>query len=266
MSAKSSNNVSHHFKHIAAKVVQPKEKKPINYRMILALPAWVTLAYLISNLLVAGGFLVLDWLNVSLSDYLRPAVMQTGIATVVYLLTIAIVIAGPYYIIKSRTDWTTLGLTRLPSWTDIGLAPAAFAVYALISGVVLALMVSWFPALPLNQTQDVGFQALGSQLDNMLAFVTLVVLAPIAEEVLFRGYLYGKLKGYVSGFIAALVTSLLFAIAHFQLNVAIDVFILSLMLCGLRSLTGSIWAGVLLHMLKNMIAYYILFVSPLLGG
>lgn len=266
MSASSSNKIGHHFKHIAAKVVKPKEKKPVNYRMILALPAWVTLAYLISNLLVAGGFLVLDWFNISLSDHLRPAVMQTGIATVVYVLTIAIAIVGPYYALKSRTGLTTLGMTRLPSWTDIGLAPATFAIYALVSGTVLALLVSWFPGLPLDQTQDVGFQALGSQMDNMLAFVTLVILAPIAEEVLFRGYLYGKLKGYASGVIAALVTSLLFALAHFQLNVAIDVFILSLMLCGLRSLTGSIWAGVLLHMLKNMVAYYILFVSPLLGG
>lgn len=266
MSASSSNKGGHPLKHIVARVAKPNEKKPINYRMALALPAWVTVAYLVSNVLLAGVFLVLGWFDISLSDYLRPAVMQTSIATAVYVLTIAIVIMGPYYVLKSRTDLTTLGLTRLPSWTDIGLAPAAFVIYALISGVLLSVLTSLFPALPLDQTQDVGFQALGSQIDNMLAFVTLVILAPLAEEVLFRGYLYGKLRIYVSGIVAALVTSLLFALAHFQLNVAIDVFILSLVLCGLRSLTGSIWAGVLLHMLKNMIAYYILFVSPLLGG
>ena len=96
--------------------------------------------------------------------------------------------------------------------------------------------------------------------------MTLVIVAPIAEEVLFRGYLYGKLKGYVPAIWAALATSLLFGIAHFQWTVGIDVFILSMFLCGLRSLTGSIWAGILVHILKNALAYYILFINPLLGG
>lgn len=254
---------------------KPGGKKPINYRMLLALPAWVTLAYLISNLLVVGGVWILSLFDISLDEILRPAIVQTGVATIVYALTIAIVIAGPYYVFKSRTNLVDLGMTRLPSWTDIGLAPVSFFIYALISGYVLAFLTGLFPVLDSEHAQNIGFQALGSQLDNMLAFLTLVVLAPIAEEVLFRGYLYGKLKRYASGLIAAVVTSVLFAIAHMQFNVpieqaqltvAIDVFILSLLLCGLRSLTGSIWAGVLLHMLKNMVAYYILFVSPLLGG
>jgi membrane protease YdiL (CAAX protease family) len=100
----------------------------------------------------------------------------------------------------------------------------------------------------------------------MLAFVTLVVLAPIAEETLFRGYLYGKLKGHVPAIIAAIATSLLFGVAHMQWNVGIDVFILSLVLCGLRSLTGSIWSGILVHMIKNAIAFYFLFINPILGG
>jgi membrane protease YdiL (CAAX protease family) len=78
--------------------------------------------------------------------------------------------------------------------------------------------------------------------------------------------LYGKLKNRVPAVVAAIVTSLLFGLAHFQWNVAIDVFILSLILCALRSLTGSIWAGVLVHVIKNSLAYYLLFVAPLIGG
>ena len=37
-------------------------------------------------------------------------------------------------------------------------------------------------------------------------------------------------------------------------------FALSIVLCGLREITGTIHAGILLHMLKNGIAFYLLFV------
>jgi membrane protease YdiL (CAAX protease family) len=172
------------------------------------------------------------------------------------------------YIIRRKltTHFKTVGLGRLISWTDIGLAPVTFFVYTLITTVVLATITTTFPGFPSDQVQLTGFNAFGSRTDNMLAFLTLVILAPLAEETLFRGYLYGKLKGYVPAIVAALATSLLFGIAHMQWNVGIDVFILSLFLCGLRSLTGSIWAGVLVHMIKNGIAYYIIFIYPLVGG
>lgn len=185
---------------------------------------------------------------------------------IVYALTIGIVIGVPYLWKHYTVSLQTLGLSRLPSWTDIGLAPLTYVVYVVVLATTLALLTSWLPSFPIDEVQDIGFQTFGSRSDNILAFMVLVVLAPIAEETLFRGYLYGKLKTYVPVVWAAVVTSLLFALVHFQWNVGIDVFILSLFLCGLRSLTGSIWAGVLVHMIKNGVAYYILFVTPLIGG
>jgi membrane protease YdiL (CAAX protease family) len=53
--------------------------------------------------------------------------------------------------------------------------------------------------------------------------------------------------------------SALFGLAHMQWNVAIDVFVLSMVACYLRELTGSIWAGIILHCLKNLIAFIALF-------
>jgi hypothetical protein len=97
-----------------------------------------------------------------------------------------------------------------------------------------------------------------------------VIIAPIAEEVLFRGYLLGKLKKSVPIWLAILITSLLFGAFHlvnsgnYSWNLAIDTFALSIVLCSLRVLTGSIWASILLHMVKNGIAFYLFFISPLL--
>lgn len=234
--------------------------------MLLILPLWVLASFMFSTFAVTALLAILDWMNASPADFVRPAVLQTILAMIVYALTIGIVLGVPYLWKRQAVSLKTLGLNKLPSWTDIGLAPLTYVVYVVVLASVLAMITSWLPGFPLDQVQDVGFQTFGSRTDNILAFLTLVVLSPIAEETLFRGYLYGKLKAYVPVLVAAVATSLLFALVHFQLNVGIDVFILSMFLCGLRSLTGSIWAGVLVHMIKNGVAYYILFVSPLIGG
>lgn len=244
-----------------------REKRTYRWRMAILLPAWVTVAYVASNLIVVALLWVLDMLHIPADTFLRPAILQTAIATVIYILTIAIVVLVPYAVRRLQVpSFETLGLTRLISWADIGLAPVVFVFYTVVSSILLALIVSVLPSFPADQVQDVGFQAFGSRADNLLAFATLVVLAPIAEETLFRGYLYGRLGKYVPGVVAALITSLLFGLAHMQWNVSIDVFVLSMFLCGLRSLTGSIWAGVLVHMIKNGIAFYILFIAPMIGG
>jgi membrane protease YdiL (CAAX protease family) len=47
-----------------------------------------------------------------------------------------------------------------------------------------------------------------------------------------------------------------------QWAVALDTMVLSLMLCTLREYTGAIWAGVLVHAIKNGLAFYLLFINP----
>ena len=102
----------------------------------------------------------------------------------------------------------------------------------------------------------------------MLAFITLVVIAPIAEELVFRGYLYGRMREKFSqvttqltaAIIASLLVSILFGIVHLQWNVGVNVFALSLVACAMREFTGTIYAGILLHMIKNGLAFYFLFV------
>lgn len=268
MSENSSNN-HRQLGRIAKNATHAEKAKPkrqYRWSALLGLPLWVLVAFVASQLIVVLILQILEWVNLPLDSFVSDAVARTVIAVLVYSLTLAIVTGVPYWLWRRPTTLETLGLTRLVNWTDIALAPVAFIVYGLLTTVVLSIITSTIMGFPADQVQDTGFSAFGSRLDNLLAFATLVVLAPIAEEVVFRGYLYGKLKVYVPAVFAAFATSLLFGIIHLQWNVGVDVFVLSLVLCGLRSLTGSIWAGILVHMIKNATAYYILFINPLLGG
>ena len=88
-----------------------------------------------------------------------------------------------------------------------------------------------------------------------------MVVAPISEELLFRGFLYGKLKSRkLKPLFSAIVTSLLFGLVHGQLNVGIDTFILSMMMIYLLEKRQSLWVTIMLHMIKNGVAFLALFV------
>jgi len=242
------------------------EKPQYQWHYLVVLPAWVLFSFMASILLTSGILWVLDFINLSFEYWFKPSVYQAIISSFIFILSITITIGVPYWLKRQKTTLDDLGLAKLMTWTDIGLAPVTFIAYLLTVATVMGVVVTVFPDFPINEVQDTGFSPFGSRLDSMMAFLTLVVVAPVAEEVLFRGYLYGKLKRYVPVVWAAVATSALFALVHFQWNVALDVFVLSLFLCGLRSLTGSIWASILLHMTKNGVAYFISMSPFILGG
>jgi len=140
------------------------------------------------------------------------------------------------------------------------LSVAGFVAYLLLSMLLMSLFsgFSWFDA---GQEQDVsGFTGATSTVQLILAGVALIVVAPYFEEAIFRGWLYGNLrKMKVNGILAALVVSIAFGFLHGQLNVAVDTFALSLVACFLFEQTGSIRPAVILHAIKNAIAFYLLF-------
>src|SRR5690606_8459309 len=101
-------------------------------------------------------------------------------------------VIGLPWLVKKSTTKEQLGLNRLVSWLDILITPAGAIVYLLLSVILLNVASNVLPWFDINQAQDIGFEGLVFRYEYVLAFVTLVVLAPIAEEILFRGYLYGK--------------------------------------------------------------------------
>lgn len=235
--------------------------KPVRrWWMAVALPAWVFSGFLVAQLLVSGLLWLLEILHIPLSA-INENVLVTTAAALIYLVTLGLVIGLPW-LKKHRISLQDLGLHRFPSWTDIWMAPAGLIVYLVISAGLIYLATLLLPWFDVGQAQNTGFGQLNQRYEYILAFFTLVVIAPVAEEVLFRGYLFGKLKKFIPIWIAILITSLLFGFVHGTWNVAIDTFSLSAVLCLLRLSTGSLWAPILLHMAKNGIAFYILFINP----
>lgn len=240
------------------------------YLWLAVLPLWTYGAFMLAHVLVLAVQHLLLAVGVPLQS-MNQVIYATIVAAVAYVVALVIVIGVPLYAWKRTTTAKDLGAHDWPSWMDIALSVPAFVVYIICSGVFMALLASVFPGINVEQAQELPFSQsmLGAQWQYLLAFVTMVVLAPLAEELLFRGYLYGKLRKTAPVWLSVLVASVAFGLAHLwvgngplQWAVAIDTFVLSLMLCALREYTGAVWAGVLLHAIKNGLAFYLLFVNP----
>ena len=238
--------------------MRPKKPRMKNLRQQI-LPA-LTLTVWVGISVVAGQLIVgvpLVWL---LGEEINNPVWMTVYTALAYLVGLLICILIPAKLFKQlKTSREELGLLGFPTWTDIGLAPIGFIVY-LIGAAIITAAFSIFPWFIVDQAQDTGFNNLFSAPDRIVAFISLAIIAPIAEEIIFRGWLYGKLRAKLSMPIAMLLVSVLFGILHGQWNVGVNVFAMSLVLCGLREITGTIWSGILLHIIKNAIAFYLLYV------
>lgn len=156
-----------------------------------------------------------------------------------------------------------IGLGRRPKSDDIVKAAIGYAIFLAVSFLLTLLMNSLLSGVNIDQNQNLGFSQLHGAGDGLLAFIALVILPPLGEEPLVRGYLYSGLRKHWRVISSVLATSIFFGLAHLEIGnggplvwgAAIDTFFLSVILCFLREKTGALYAGILVHMLNNVLAF-----------
>lgn len=224
--------------------------------------------FLISQLV--GGLLILmvpsilGWDKIRSDLWLDTVGVKFGLIIIIELLVMLML----HYLLKrKKRNLKYLGL-KMPKPTDFVYALLGLGVYFLCFIVVSAVVRAIFPSINFEQEQQLGFDTAEQGLSLVLIFFSLVVAAPFVEEVLARGFLYTGLKNGFPKWLAVIVTSLMFASAHLQFGsgnqllwvAAIDTFILSLTLIYLREKTEGLGSPIMLHMMKNSIAFVLLFV------
>ncbi|MBQ9684421.1 CPBP family intramembrane metalloprotease [Candidatus Saccharibacteria bacterium] len=237
-----------------------KYKKRLTIFWALAITVWVGVAFFAAQIIVftiAG--LCIKWAGWVVNENMA----QTICMVISYALALLILAAVAKKFFGVRISRDGLGLRGLPTWTDILLSPVGYIVSLLGAVAVMFVMQLFLPAIDWTQAQDVGFNNVVSSADRMVTFVALVILAPLMEELIFRGYLYGRLRGKMSALPAIILVSVLFGIMHGQWNVGIVVGVMSVILCIAREMTGTIYAGILMHMIRNGVAFYMLYINPM---
>jgi len=153
---------------------------------------------------------------------------------------------------RGRVAASDFGLRPAPIWRSIGLLVAVWIGF-------LVLSAAWAAALALDQQQDLP-EELGADgpLLNVLAVVVLVtVVAPLGEELFFRGFFFGALRNWRGPWLGALITGIVFGAIHLGSSPAgyvVPLMILGAGLCLLYEWTGSLYPAIALHALNNAIA------------
>lgn len=205
----------------------------------------------------------LGWSNSQITTWFNDTIY----AQFYYVLIVDAMLFGTVWLLLklSGNTFRSIGLVK-PVFADIVRAFVSYGVYFVLL-IIAMVLIETYTSINTSQEQKTGFADVSAELDYLAAFVSLVVLPPIVEELLFRGFLYSSLRRKMHFFLATLVTSVAFGAAHLQFGsgepllwvVAIDTFILSVVMCYLREKTSSVWSAIFLHAIKNSIAYLVLF-------
>lgn len=148
---------------------------------------------------------------------------------------------------------------------DIGLRPGTWLRYSII-GVPLVLSTNIVVALlfllaGVQHNQSASFPLTANDIIGQWVFLVAAgFVAPLGEEIVFRGYILGKLRQWLPTTGAIGVSALLFAGAHAYaastgaIVIVVGTFALGVVLGWLRTTSQSLWPAVLAHMVNNGLA------------
>lgn len=203
------------------------------------------LAIAILSLLVLQALVVLiagtEGLDSSIGQQLALSIALVGVA------------AGFAYAGRDRLPIAAqLGLRRF-GWKGLGLALLGLLIYF---GVAIL-----FANLIAEPDQEDLARDLGSDqgvAGTIVAGVSIIGVAPLVEELFFRGFVYGGLRQSIPSWAALLLSGLLFGSLHLAAgNIAVGIVlsILGVILAALYEYTGSLGPPILVHMVNNAFAF-----------
>ena len=124
-------------------------------------------------------------------------------------------------------------------------------VMVLLTGVVIEPVLELFPDAFLKMIDKMG-------MNGGWSILMLVVLAPVMEEVLFRGILLESVRSKHSAGRAIVVSALMFGVIHLIPQQVVNAFVIGLILGYIYVRTESLWPVIVIHALNNAMAYVIM--------
>ena len=171
------------------------------------------------------------------------------------LLGVPVAIASQWKAAQLRVAWERLGLRRF-ALSGLGWMLLALFVYYLFAGL--------FSSLVLEPQQEDISNELGVGDESLFIAVTAVVLiaglAPISEELFFRGFVFSGLRSRMSLWPAAVISGLVFGLVHAPTGITtvVPLAVLGAVLAWLYDRTGSLWPPVIAHAFNNALALAII--------
>ena len=220
-------------------------------------PRWPALFALWAFLVGITGTMLLVGLGAAIigadgeSDSPGFVVLATLVQAVVLVGT-AVLFAS---FVSKPKPWH-FGLRRTPFWLGLG-----WAVAGIVAFYVIAALYSVIVPVDVEQgvTDDLGADE--GTFGLIVAGLMVMIVAPVAEELFFRGFFYKALRSRFTMVGAAVLDGLLFGAIHYNFEGADALLLLpplallGFLFCVVYEKTGSLFPVIGMHAFNNSVAY-----------
>jgi membrane protease YdiL (CAAX protease family) len=210
---------------------------------------WVGLA-LITGIFSLFGFSQILAGKDAVLEKITPMLVITNIIIVAFLVTMVL---GMVAWRVRPVQW--LGLRWKQWYWALLIGPSA----VILMWTVLGLLnwcgyIAWMENLIGESSVQDAVKMLREGNDGLtvgLMALSAVLVAPLAEEVIFRGYIYPVAKKFSNVRIGMLFSALIFSLGHGNIPLLLPLFLLGLILAAAYEWTGSLWASISVHLCFN---------------
>lgn len=170
-------------------------------------------------------------------------------------------------IATSISGLLTIALFAIAKWTPLSvlsMRPTKELVWVGILSAALLIPSAWIDELLGIEMDDDMTDILIGVMSGPIGFISVGLIAPIAEEFVFRGAILRRCLAYFSEkpdgeshngqWVAIAISALLFALVHGNMAQGLHAFVIGLLLGWLYYSTKSVVLGIVLHLVNNSIA------------
>ena len=168
------------------------------------------------------------------------------------MTTIIDAILIPVFYLMWRLDRDKYPLKR------VDMPDFSWAVLALIGASVcvgLNYFLNMFMPKEILNTFEETSEVLWNDDTSILSFVSVVLVAPLTEELMFRGLIYTRLRLMLKAPYTILITAFLFGLFHENLLQFIYAFVIGLILAYMMEAYRNLWAPIMVHAAANLISW-----------
>lgn len=159
---------------------------------------------------------------------------------------------------RGRGSWRELGFRR-PQLLAILLTPLVFPLQLVLGGLANVVVQQFAGPFENPQIAALMDPAGFSWLNFVFVFAVAAVVAPIVEELIFRGLLYQWLRARLGIAGAVLLSAAIFSVAHVIPLLFPALFLIGIVLALAFEYGRSLWVSIALHFFQNALSVSVIF-------
>ncbi len=207
-----------------------------------------------------GGLVVQTILQHVSTEPMKPEqVLPGSLLQAVFVIGLGLFLTYRGLLLGEIFGFRRLRPAAVAGWSVL-LLFAAFPFVAVVNAVTLLVLKNDAERQPLVELFRAAVERGDVSTMGIIAIAG-VLIAPLCEEFLFRGYFYGVGKRYAGAWISGLVTAALFAVFHASLTSLAGLFVLAIALTLAYERTGSLAVPITMHALFNATSLGVLYLQ-----